>query len=350
MHRFTWRQWAHSAKLAGVTLALACPAALLPTSASAADLPVVRFQDYPGTGNLMIRVARSKGWCQEAGIVCELKRIPEAPLGLQALVGGSIDVAQAPYEVVAAAVARGGKIKVVVGSVVSNIVEVIASDKLSLPHEKDGYPAVMQDLKGKKIGVVSRGSGSEAIFRYLMQQAGQDPNSVTYVAVGAPNTAFAALRNHLVDAIENFEPAGTMCEITKTCRVIFRGATAKQPTLFPKMYGAGVGLVMTDKEIAAHPEIAHAVVKISQRAAAFINDRANENEVLKISLEYSSFDIPQGNEIIKHILDLGLKQHSFEPMVKRSAVEATLEYYKEAGQINKLPPLDDLIWKDAPAH
>src|SRR5690606_2022431 len=73
-------------------LALAAAgAALLPTPTLAADAPpVVRFQDYPGHGNLLIRVARSKGWCQAAGITCELKPIPQAPLGVQALIGGSI--------------------------------------------------------------------------------------------------------------------------------------------------------------------------------------------------------------------------------------------------------------------
>jgi NitT/TauT family transport system substrate-binding protein len=333
----------------GSVAALACAALAMPAPAAAADnLPVVRFQDYPGSGNLQIRVARTKGWCQAAGIVCELKPIPAAPLGLQALIGGSIDVAQTPIEVVAAAVARGGKLKTVVGSAVTNIFQIDAGNTLKLPHEKEGYPAVMQDFKGQKVGVVSRGSATEAFFRFLMQQAGQDPDSVTYVAVGAPMTAFAAVRAGQVPVAVSWEPLGTMCDLTQMCRVVFRGATAKQPALLTQMYGAGTGLVMTDEEIAAHPEIAHAVVKISQQAAAFINDRANEAEVLKISAAYSAFDIPHGDEIAKRTLDLGLETNTFEPIVKRSAVAATLQYLKDTGQLTKLPAVDDIVWKDAP--
>lgn len=351
MNPFAPRPLARLTHAVAAVAALIAAVALLPAPAAAADsLPVVRFQDYPGLGNLMIRVARTKGWCQAAGITCELKTIPAAPLGLQALIGGSIDVAQTPVEVVAAAVARGGKLKTIVGSAVTNIFQIDVADTLKLPHGKDGYPAVMQDFKGRKVGVVSRGSASEAFFRFLMQQAGQNPDEVTYVAVGAPMTAFAALRAGQVPAVVSWEPSGTMCELTKVCHVVFRGATAKEPKLLTQMYGAGTGLVMTDEAIAAHPNIAHAVVKISRQAAAFINDKANEAEVLKISAEYSAFDIPHGDEIAKRTFELGLDTGTFKPVVKRSAVQATLEYLKDTGQLTQLPSVDAIVWKDAPAE
>ena len=36
----------------------------------------VKFQDYPGIGNMLVRVAISKGYCEKAGIKCELQMIP----------------------------------------------------------------------------------------------------------------------------------------------------------------------------------------------------------------------------------------------------------------------------------
>lgn len=347
MTLLAFRALPRSARALGMA-ALLVFAAARPMPAASADFPVVRFQDYPGLGNLMIRVARTKGWCQAAGIVCELKPIPAAPLGLQALIGGSIDVAQAPVEVVAAAVARGGKLKTIAGSAVTNIFQIDAANTLELPHAQDGYPAVMQDFKGKKVGVVSRGSASEAFFRFLMRQAGQDPDEVTYVAVGTPMTAFAALRAGQVPVVVSWEPSGTMCDLTQVCHVVFRGATAKRPALLPEMYGAGTGLVMTDEAIAAHPEIAQAVIKIARQAAAFINDQANADEVLKISAEYSAFDIPHGDEIARRSLGLAIDTKAFEPIVKRSAVQATLEYLKGTGQLTQLPSVGAIVWKDAP--
>lgn len=330
-------------------LALAAGAALLPAPALAADAPpVVRFQDYPGHGNLLIRVARSKGWCQAAGITCELKPIPQAPLGVQALIGDSIDVAQTPIEVLASAVLRGAKLRAVAGSAVTNIFQIDAAAGLALAHEGEGYPALMQDFKGKKIGVVARGSASESFFAWLMQQAGHQADDVTYVAVGAPNTAFAALRQGQVDAISSFEPAGTMCEVSRACRVVYRGATAEKPALLRSMYGAGVALVMRAQQIAEQPQIAKAVVKISQQAADFVNDRANEAEVLKISAQYFPYDMPQGDTIAKRALELGIDSNAYKAMVRRSAVQSTLTYLQQTKQLPGAPKVEDLVWDGAP--
>ena len=331
-------------------LAMVISAAMAPAPAAAADAPpVIRFQDYPGHGNLLVRVARTKGWCAAAGITCELKPIAAAPLGLQALIGNSIDVAMAPVEVVAAATLRGAKLRTVVGSAVSNIFQVDAASALQLPNEAKGYPAVMQDFKGKKIGVVARGSATESFFSWLMQQAGHQAGDVTYVAVGAPNTAFAALRAGQVDAIVSWEPSGTMCELSKACRVVFRGSDASEPSLLKAMYGAGTGLVMRAEDISARPQVAQAVRKISQQAATFVKDPANMAEVLSISATYSPVDgMPQGDLLARRTLERGLESHTFQAMVRRSAVEATLQYMQQTKQLPATPKLEDLVWEGAP--
>lgn len=331
-------------------LAVVAFAAVLPVPAEAADnLPVVRFQDYPGHGNLLVRVARSKGWCTSAGIACELKQIPAAPLGLQALIGNSIDVSLTPVEVVASATLRGAKLRTVAGSAVSNIFQIDAASALQLPNEAKGYPAVMQDFKGRKIGVVARGSATESFFSWLMQQAGHQAGDVTYVAVGAPNTAFAALRAGQVDAIVSWEPSGTMCELTKACRVVYRGSSASEPALLKAMYGAGSGLVMRAEDIAARPQIAQAVRKISQQAEAFVKDPTNAAEVLRISATYFPMDsMPQGDLIARRTLELGLESNTFHAMVRRSAVQATLQYMQQTKQISALPKVEDLVWEGAP--
>lgn len=334
--------------IATLSVVLAVAAGLALPAGAQAQAATVRFQDYPGHGNLLIRVARSKGWCRAAGIDCELRMIPAAPLGLQALIGGSIDVAQTPIEVVAAAVQRGAKLRTVVGSAVSNIFQIDVASKLVLPNEAKGYPAEMQDLKGLKVGVVARGSATESFFSFLMQRAGLKADDVTYVAVGAPNTAFAALRAGQVDAIVSWEPSGTMCELSKLCKVLYRGATATRPALLKAMYGAGTGLVMRAEEIARHPDVAQSVLKVSQQAAVFVDDPANEAEVLRISSEYFKFDMPHGELIARRTFELGIESGTFKTSVDRDAVKATLEYLKETKQLAALPAVSDLVWDRAP--
>ncbi|MDR3454963.1 MAG: ABC transporter substrate-binding protein [Rhodoferax sp.] len=330
--------------LGAAALGLALPAA------AQAPGETLRFQDYPGAGNLLIRVARSKGYCKAAGITCELKMIPAAPLGLQALIGGSIDVAETPIDVVAAAVLRGAKVKTISGAAVSAIFQIDVAATLPLPNQGKGYPAEMQDLKGRKVGVTARGAASESFFSFLMEQAGLRADDVTYVSVGAPNTAFAALRAGQVDAIVSWEPSGTLCAVTKLCKVLFMGATATKPVLLQRMYGAGTGLVMRTEDLQKHPEIAQAVIKVSRQAEAFVNDPANKDEVLKISNEYFKYDMPQGDYIARQTLDLSLQAGTFKTMVRRSAVNATLEYLKLTKQLATVPTVQDLVWDQAPTE
>lgn len=140
-----------------------CALALVALSAVAAAQaqPVVRFQDYPGTGNLLVRVAQAQGFCEQAGIRCELRTIPAAPLGMQTMLSGDIEVFFGPTEVAAAAVARKAPIKVIGAGFVDPVFFVAAGAKTELATENEGYPGVVKSFKGKKIGVTQRGSGAE---------------------------------------------------------------------------------------------------------------------------------------------------------------------------------------------
>lgn len=323
--------------------------ASLPVYAQTAGKPtVVRFQDYPGHGNLLIRVAQAKGWCEAAGIQCELKPIPQAPLGVQALIGGSIDVAQTPIEVVAAAVQRGAKVRSMAGSAVAQIFQIDAASSFKMPHEADGFPAMMQDFKGKKIGVTARGSASESLFAWLMQEAGHKASDATYVAVGAPNTAFAALRQGQVDAVVSWEPAGVMCEMTQACRVVFRAADAPKPALLRALYGAGIVLVMRDDDLNKRPEMARAVIKVSQQAEAFVNNPANQDEVLRLSARFFDFDMPQGDVIARRSFEIARDANAYRTSVKPSAVQATIEYQQQTGQLQDDMAVGQLLWGEAP--
>ena len=111
-------------------------------------------------GNMLIRVAIAKGYCEKAGIKCELQSIPAAPLGMQAMLAKSIDAAFGPAEVMNGAVLRGAKMRMVVGGAVTNVNTLLAGNHLETPNAGKGWPAFMQDLKGKKVAHTSPSSNS----------------------------------------------------------------------------------------------------------------------------------------------------------------------------------------------
>lgn len=307
----------------------------------------VKFQDYPGLGNLMIRVARSKGWCASAGLECELVQLPTVPQGLQSLVGGSIDVAMADTGLAAIASSRGASIKMISGAYVAGAALLVVRSDLPMPGEAKGYPAFMADLQGRKFGVPALGSTAQWLVQYLFREARVAPGDISFAAVGAPRTAFAALTGGRVDALVTYEPTGALCEISKQCKVLWRQAFAAEPAPLRTMYGAFTGLVMRASQVESRPALARSIVKLARQAEAFINDPANTAEVLRISNEYSRLDSPEAPDLSRRLLERGLAARGYRAIVKRSAVEATLGFVQQT-ETTTLPTVAELVWSEAP--
>lgn len=308
----------------------------------------VKFQDYPGLGNLLIKVAIAKGYCEKAGIKCELQSIPAAPLGVQAMLAKSIDSAFGPADVMNGAILRGAKMKMVAGGAVSNVLTLIAGNHLDTPNAGRGWPAFMQDLKGKKVGVTARGGATEVFTRWMLAKAGLSLDDATFVAVGGPNTAYGALVSKQVDAVMIFEPAGAMCEVLKTCKVLYRAALDRQPAELYAMNGGGNGLIFTQEYIEKNPHVIDAVIRAVKEADAFINVPANFAEVSKIAQQFFRFDMPKGDEVLERALKVALEGDTYRATISRKAVQANLDVLLDTKQIEKAVPVSEIVLDRAP--
>lgn len=303
----------------------------------------VRFQDYPGTGNMLIRVAISKGYCEKYGIKCALQVIPSGPLGAQAVLAKSIDGGLFPAVVMAPAVEKGAKIKMVVGGATSNVSIAIAGNHVEAPNAGKPFPAFMQDMKGRKVGTPARGSGLEGVAKWMLTKAGINPDDVTFVAVGGPNTAYGALTSKQVDFLFMFDPAGSMCDVLGTCKTLWRAASDKEPAEQYALNGGGNGLVFRQDYIDQNPQVIEAVIKAVKDADAFINAPANFKEVLKIAESYFKFDFPKGDAVLERVMKLAVEAKTYTAGVDRKAVAAELKLFSDLKLIEKAPALDDIL-------
>ena len=270
--------------------------------ASASAQTTVKIQDYPGTGNLLVRVAIAKGFCQEAGITCELKTIPAAPLGLQTMLAGDIDVAYGPTEVAAAALVRKAPIKIIGAGFKDPVFFLVAGNNTKLANEDKGYPEVMKSFKGLKIGVTQRGSGAEFQVVDMLRDAGLSANDVTFVAVGAPNTAFPALTKGQVDAVMTFTPSDGMCAVLKACRVVVDPRKGQGPkSMLATRGGAGVLMVKAQWAEGHAKEIA-ALRKALDKAEAFIREPNNFGATLDVLKATFGVQLPKADEIAEVVL------------------------------------------------
>jgi NitT/TauT family transport system substrate-binding protein len=308
----------------------------------------VKFQDYPGIGNMLVRVAIAKGYCEKAGIKCETQMIPAAPLGAQAMMANSISAFLGPAEVMNNAVLKGSKMKMVSGGAVSNVLLLAVGNHIEAPNVGKPYPAFMADLKGKKIGVTARGAATEVFTIWMLNKAGIKTEDVTFVAVGAPNTAYGALVSKQVDAIMIFEPVGAMCEVLKTCKVAYRAAVDPQPAELFAMNGGGNGQVFSQDYIDKNPHVIEAVIRAMKDADAFINAPANFAEVNKIAAQFFKFDMAKGDEILAVALRGAIDAKTYRAAIDRKAVQAGLDLLVSTKQIERAVPLSDLIYDKAP--
>ena len=308
----------------------------------------VKFQDYPGIGNMLVRVAISKGYCDKYGIKCALQVIPSGPLGAQAMLAKSVDSSFIPAEIMVGAISKGAKMKMVVGGAVSNTANLIAGNHAPMPNAAKGWPAFMQDLKGRKIGVTARGSLMETTITWMLLKAGMKTEDVTFVAVGGPVTAYGALVSKQVDAIVMFEPAASLCNVLGTCKVIWTGAIDKQPAEQYALNGGGSNLVFTQEYIDKNPQVIDAVIKAIKDADAFINAPANFEEVVKIAETFFKFEMPKGDEVLRASLTAAIGVRAYSASINRNSVKAGLDFLVETKQIDKAPPVTEFVYDKAP--
>ena len=302
----------------------------------------VRIHDYPGLGNFLARVANANGLCEKHGIKCELRPFSSGPLGLQTLMGGDIEIALPTAESTIQLANKGADIKVIGSGARSPVYFLIAASGMDLPNKAKGYPALMQDFKGKKIGVSSRGSGSEYALKEMLLDAGMKIDDVTVVAVGAANTAMPAIVNKQVDAMVLFTPMDGMCAVSKACTVLVDTRKGQGPANILKGDGASLVSVVRADWAAKNPDVIAAYIKAMQEAEAIAQNPANFNAMLKVAQATFQVAGEGGDKILDIAMRNALPGYRFSLDLK--ALQHIAQYNFQIGQIDKLVDTSKLLY------
>ncbi|MEQ1648911.1 MAG: ABC transporter substrate-binding protein [Hyphomicrobiaceae bacterium] len=323
--------------LAATALTAMC--AVAPMSHAQGKGEVVKIQDYPGVGNMLMRIAISKGYCEAHGIKCQLQMIPSGPLGAQALMAKSIDVGFFGPEIQINAMTKGSKLKAITSGATLNVFHIVVGNSVELPNAANGFTALMTDLKGKKIGVPARGSAGELQFLILASKAGLKADDFTFVAVGAPNTSFGALTSKQIDASMTFEPSATLCDVLKACKTVYRANEAKEPVEIAGTNGAASNFVITQETADASPHVVDALIAAAKDAEAFIQDPKNFDEALKVGQSYFKFEMPKGDEVMAASLKSSIP--AYKTAITRSALKQIADNMLAAKQLEA--PFDTTV-------
>ncbi len=243
-------------------------------------------------------LARTRGFFNEEGLDVELIVMRGGTLGVQAVVGGSVDFVM-QFGSVFPAVWNGADLKIV-----AQMTNALFFSLIVRPEIQN-----IEDLKGKKIGVTV-GAVTFAAVRELLKLHGIDPDKgVEYVNIPGSGAKVAALEKGLIAATP-IAPPGELRSIRAGYkRLVFFG------NVLPEM--SFTGLAATNRYLRENPRTVEKMVRAIVRGTHLArDDSAAAIDVMQSQLKMG---VDGARETYRLI------QRSFNPNLTETGVRTTAE-------------------------
>lgn len=158
-------------------------------------------------------VAKDLGIYAKHGLNVSLIDFRAAPDATAALFSGAVDLMSNSPGNMMLVNSRGRDLVAIVDNYPAPVWSVVVGKDVATPNKAAGYPALIRDLKGKKIGVPAIGSDGHNFARRFFRDAGLNPETdATFLAVGLGPDAVAAFKVGQLDAVMAIEPVQTALE------------------------------------------------------------------------------------------------------------------------------------------
>jgi NitT/TauT family transport system substrate-binding protein len=181
-------------------------------------------------------IADQKGYFAEEGL--EFKYVvANGGVATPALVSGSVD-ASASSASALAAIMKGAALRIV-----------LVQQNRGLYSLWSTRPEIrtLADVKGKQIGIETRGGSDEVITRIALQQAGISPDAVTYIPLGTANAASA-----VSGAAPAFVLASTDVALLRSTGVLNKAHLVMD---YKTIHMPINGMAVSQKLITEHPDL-----------------------------------------------------------------------------------------------
>ena len=234
-------------------------ALVFPAAPPLAQLKKVRLSATSvAVTELQFRIALLKGFYRDEGLDVEIILIRGA-VGMQALLGGSVDYTSAAGSIIAGAT-RGVPVRLVL--------VVNSRPQFDLVGQPD-IKAVAQ-LKGKVVGISSRGGAVDILTQTILAQHGVTANKdATLIVIGSPEELVTALRTGRIAACLLTQPRQLILYRDGFTKLAYSGDyLSSYPT-------GGVGT--TEDKIKNHPAEVLGFVRASLKGQQYFAQHRNES-------------------------------------------------------------------------
>jgi ABC-type nitrate/sulfonate/bicarbonate transport system substrate-binding protein len=281
-----------------------------------AQMKKVRFSTTGiSISDIPFKVAQLKGFWREEGLDVEVILIRGA-VGMQALLGGSVDYTSASGSTIAAAV-RGLPVKLVFISSAKPMFELVSQPQIKS----------VQELKGKVVGISSRGGANDLMMQLILQKNGLAPNKdVTTIIVGAQDETVIALRTGRIAGALLTPPRNFMLQRDGFNRLAY--ASDYLPT-----YGNG-GIGVTDEKIKTNSAEVLGLVRGTVKGLQY--SLKNGAEMTKMMPDYLGVKDPT---LVDQLYDLYLTRQSLDGSVDEPWMRGAIEFTQKTlgGAVKEIP-------------
>jgi ABC-type nitrate/sulfonate/bicarbonate transport system substrate-binding protein len=255
---------------------------------------------------LPLKMAQAKGFYQKEGLEVEIILVAGA-LGVKAVLGNSMDFTTASGSILAAAV-RGVPVKLVLIIASKPTFDLVSEPKIQS----------FQQLKGKLVGISTRGGTFEHVTRLILERNGLNPDKdVTILALGRQDDLHLALKAGRISAAIYSPPRNLMLYRDGFHKLAVSGD-------YLPHYPIG-GLGVTDEMIKGKPSDILAFVRGTLRGIAYY--RQNRNE----SIQFMTKELKLNDEsLAAQMFDWHATVFAEEGRPNQSWINGAIEFTKKS--------------------
>lgn len=249
-------------------------------SGSAGTITLRIAEQAPCACQLAFYVATDQGFFKGQGL--EPSFVKE-PTPLTGVLTNAAEMSMASPGQAALAKGKGADIRVVVTaqSRLTQALFVRTGVPLSDP---SNWQKVVQDLKGKKIGITTRGGSTDTNLRFILSQAGLSPDTdVQIVPLGAGPSMIAGVQAGQVDAALSFQPLTATMLAQNLGTVAIDLAKGQGPASLDQPMTTGL---VRGEWAQQNPDAVKKVAAATDEAMTFMKDPANRDRVLEIARQH----------------------------------------------------------------
>jgi NitT/TauT family transport system substrate-binding protein len=333
--------------LAAILIALCDIVTAVPArAADCARTTEVKIQEWTGDIiNIVPWVAGDQGIFREHCLSVTFVPLVSGPGSYAGMVSGTINFANGAPDGIMRSRAQGVDLRLIGNMYAAQWSSLVGRNGLELPHAKDGYPSIMRDLVGKKIGVTVLGGTTEAYVRSFFEGAGLSGSSATFVAVGGIATAVAALQNGAVDAAMTGGKLPDLAEALGAGKIILdlrRPGTG--PASLQALWGATLSWAAYGPFIEKNQEAVAAFTAANNEAVRWIIEAENRNGLYTIVNKHMPIsDVSNPEATLRRIVDVNA--NGLGVGVPRASIEGWNKYLISLKQIQQPVAYDELVWK-----